>query len=139
MIGVGAFILIIGIVLCFLGNEMNNDIEAQMESIFGDGKSDPGSGLVAMGVIAIVIGAIVLVVGIIKYVQNNSKGQSSNVYSGMYRCPNCGNPVVQGAGYCSMCGSKITVPQIKYCRQCGRQVSASSAFCPHCGNRISKD
>lgn len=139
MIGFGAFIVIIGIILCFLGNEMNNDIEAQMESIFGNGKSDPGSGLLVIGTIAIIIGAIVLVLGIIKYVQNNGRDQSRNIYLGDYKCPNCGNRVKQGAEYCSMCGSKITVPQRKYCRQCGRQVSASSAFCPHCGNQINKD
>ena len=58
----------------------------------------------------------------------------------MKTCPNCGQAVADGAGFCPSCGSAIPAdPQpvsegpFSFCPQCGEKVPAGSYACPNCG------
>lgn len=45
------------------------------------------------------------------------------------RCPNCGEPLAQGAAFCSECGSRI---KQKSCPHCGAVTAENADFCPMC-------
>lgn len=54
-------------------------------------------------------------------------------------CPNCGQQLMDGAGFCRFCGQKIEQqPQQQaasggFCATCGNQLLPNAAFCPKCG------
>lgn len=49
-------------------------------------------------------------------------------------CPSCGNPVQEGARFCSGCGAKLQTKA--FCPACGAEVAAGAAFCSMCGTKI---
>lgn len=52
-------------------------------------------------------------------------------------CPNCGQPVANGAKFCSNCGTKIEIPAgPKFCPECGTKLEPGTKFCPNCGTKI---
>lgn len=55
----------------------------------------------------------------------------------MRYCSNCGNPIPDGAAFCSTCGASAASPQQQertvFCRNCGRPMPASFWACPSCG------
>ena len=46
-------------------------------------------------------------------------------------CPNCGQPVINGAKFCPNCGARLVCPN------CGNALIPGAKFCPNCGNKIS--
>ena len=49
-----------------MGNAQNNDMEAQLESIFSNGTSNPGDTFLYIGIAVAVVGLILLIVGLTK-------------------------------------------------------------------------
>lgn len=139
MIALGAVLLVAGLLLIVSGVNVNNDMEAQMESLFNNGTSNPGSSCIAIGVFIAAVGLLLLIIGIVQYYQRNGSRQNMNASNEMPpvgKCWNCGGRITDKSEYCSHCGTKIYKQQNKFCRCCGKSIAASSAFCPYCGNKI---
>ena len=49
-------------------------------------------------------------------------------------CTNYGAALIDGAMFCSNCGTKVVTQ--RFCSQCGNAVSPEAAFCSNCGNRL---
>lgn len=54
------------------------------------------------------------------------------------RCPKCGSEIVNGAAFCSACGTSLqkgeqTQDDSHYCAGCGAVISADACFCTSCG------
>ena len=60
------FCTYIGVALAVMGNAQNNDMEAQLESIFSNGTSNPGDTFLYIGIAVAVVGLILLIVGLTK-------------------------------------------------------------------------
>ena len=58
--------MIAGIGSAIYGSSLNNDIEAQLESVFSNGSANPGDTWLYVGIAAAVIGLVLVVVSIIK-------------------------------------------------------------------------
>lgn len=76
MIAIGILCMIFGGVLCVVGNSVNNDVEARMESFFSDGVTNPGSTYVTIGILLLVVGGILLLVGAIMRANRNNSSTS---------------------------------------------------------------
>lgn len=63
-IGSGILLFILGGVLCYCGNAENNNMDAQMESFFNNGKTNPGDGILIFGALLIVVGIGLVIYGI---------------------------------------------------------------------------
>ena len=48
-------------------------------------------------------------------------------------CKNCGAELLEGASFCTSCGTPIQEKKECLCAQCGGPLSEENAFCPHCG------
>ena len=72
----GILSIVFGGFLCANGNAINNDLDAQMESIFNDGIANPGSTYQTVGITLFVIGFVLLFVGLIIY--NNKKQEQKD-------------------------------------------------------------
>lgn len=66
MVIIGIIALIAGVGLAIYGNSLNNNVEAQIESLFSAGQVNPGNTWLYIGIAVGVIGLILLVVGISK-------------------------------------------------------------------------
>ena len=54
-------------------------------------------------------------------------------------CQQCGAPLMQGATFCSRCGSPVVKEQPKiekFCPQCGTKYTEGQPFCVNCGNKL---
>lgn len=138
MIGAGVFLLVTGIVLWLYGAALNNDMDAQMNSLFENGKVNPGSTCTTLGIILTVIGLLVLIIGIVRYYQEKDRQtqfQNPNEINNCSdKCSNCGCQIPQGAAYCPQCGRKVD-PQIT-CPVCGHLCPSTAAFCSQCGKKV---
>lgn len=67
MIVLGIVFLLVGGLLIIGGINVNNDLEAQIDSFFNNGTTDPGSSIIVIGVFTAVVGLIMLMVGIVQY------------------------------------------------------------------------
>lgn len=63
MIIIGVILAIAGIVSTIYGFFQNNSIDAQMESLFSTGSTNPGTIFIILGIVAIVLGAVLTYVG----------------------------------------------------------------------------
>ena len=70
MTGIGIFALILGVVLAVMGRAQNNDMEAQLESLFDNGTANPGDTFLYIGIAVAVVGLILLIVGLSKKKNN---------------------------------------------------------------------
>lgn len=52
----------------------------------------------------------------------------------MLLCPNCGAKILNGARFCSMCGSKVL--RKKICEECSTENPEESEFCSNCGAKL---
>lgn len=66
MIVFGIIFLVLGAAGCVYGITQNNSLEAQLESILGNGRTNPGTVFIVIGVVIAVIGIILLFKGITK-------------------------------------------------------------------------
>lgn len=57
-------------------------------------------------------------------------------------CEKCGKEEVDGAKFCSVCGTKLAVTeeanpkQDSFCPKCGKEVGLAMKFCPFCGEKL---
>ena len=66
MVGFGIISLILGVISIVYGNSQNNDVEAQLESMFSNGTTNPGDTFLYVGIALAVLGLILLFVGMSK-------------------------------------------------------------------------
>ena len=48
-------------------------------------------------------------------------------------CKNCGAKLLDGASFCTNCGTPIEEKTEKLCKQCGNPLNDENVFCPYCG------
>jgi len=145
MIGLGIAFIIIGAILYFNGNSINNDMDAQLESLFDKGITNPGSEYEAIGMLLIVLGIVFLIIGIVNATKDNStKTITTNTTSPTTPtkiekpetiCSKCGTVVPEDSVYCLECGAKILTCDnpTMFCPQCGKKIPSKSKFCLNCG------
>lgn len=112
MIIIGVIMLIAGVASYVYGNQMNNSIEKQIESLFSNGTTNPGSIFVTVGIVVAVIGIVLIVVGCIKkYKGNNGMEQVPvrPIKTQKTTCPHCGSELMNGSVVCSKCGMHMDV------------------------------
>lgn len=52
-------------------------------------------------------------------------------------CPKCNNKLVEGASFCTECGTKIEKQEeFIFCEECGNKLSKDSSFCTECGTKV---
>lgn len=64
MIPVGIILTILGAIGCICGVTQNNSFEAQFNSFFSSGHTNPGTVFIVVGAIVAVVGIVLLVAGI---------------------------------------------------------------------------
>lgn len=64
------------------------------------------------------------------YKNRDKKGAADE----MLLCPNCGAKILNGARFCSMCGSKVL--RKKICEECSTENPEESEFCSNCGAKL---
>lgn len=110
MIILGIISLIVGIVLYFIGTNINNDIDAQLESFFNDGITNPGSTQETIGIILMIVGILLIVVGVIinntnSHHTNTYNNTPDSTYAGTWLCK-CGTRNSNYYSMCSNCNSR---------------------------------
>ena len=149
MIIFGVIAIILGGILLFNGNSINNDIDAQMESIFNDGVSNPGSSYEIFGILLLVVGFALLIIGAVissnKTVDNTSStdGEENNLQTTETQpltCKKCGFSIAQDSKFCMECGEPVVLEkqhdQFIVCPYCAGQILHESKFCMHCGKDV---
>ena len=99
MIVLGIILICAGAASYIYGEQLNNNIGMQLESLFNTGSADPGSIYVTIGIVVAVIGLIFTIIGIIKKFQRPAQNQA--------HCPYCGATLANGAVFCGNCGNKV--------------------------------
>lgn len=128
MIVFGVISLIVGAVLYFMGTNLNNDMDAQMESFFNDGITNPGSTQETIGIILMIVGVLLIIVGaIMKSASSNNintyNSTSSNNYAGTWLC-RCGTRNSDYNSICSNCNTRKSDLEAN---------NDGSWVCPMCG------
>ena len=117
----GIILIILGFVCFGVGMEQNNDMEAQLESFFESGRTNPGDTLIIIGIALVVLGIIFLIIGLVSknkkhpvnppYYYNNLNNPPVNYTNAIPTqkvfCMHCGNPMPQGTKFCSNCGKQV--------------------------------
>lgn len=106
MIIIGIILMLLGLVCYICGDAINNDMDRQMESLFNNGVTNPGSMYVTLGIVILIVGIIFLITGIARHMQKNAYRQNPVGYQKCY-CANCGQILPVGATFCSQCGAKL--------------------------------
>lgn len=69
----GVCALAVGFVLALYGNYQNNDLEAQLSSLWYNGTANPGDVWLYAGIAVAVVGLVVLIIGIKNYNQGTGE------------------------------------------------------------------
>ena len=64
---------------------------------------------------------------------NMAQPQTAATSEGV-RCPECGEPVPNGAKFCMACGAKMEKQEV--CPACGEPIVKGAKFCLNCGRRL---
>ena len=136
MIILGIIAIIFGGILYYNGNTINNDLDAQMESIFNDGVSNPGSDYETFGILLLVVGFALLIIGVI--VSINKKGGESTPSNNEVESPDDVQTIKEQSLTCKKCGASVA-PESKFCMECGEPLAKTSVICPHCGGSIPQE
>ena len=152
MIILGIIAIIFGGILYFNGNSINNDLDAQMESIFNDGISNPGSTYETLGILLLVVGFAFLIIGVIVSVNKNGEESTSSndatedkdniqkIEEKTLTCKKCGASVASESKFCMECGEPLITetPQDTsiVCPHCGGLLPHGSKFCMYCGKDV---
>ena len=62
----GIILIIIGGGMTWYGSSQNSSLEAQLESLFSSGQTNPGDMFKIIGIIVIVVGVVLLLAGLIR-------------------------------------------------------------------------
>ena len=141
--------IIVGMLLYREGATINNDIDAQMESIFNEGKTNPGSEAQTMGMLLFGVGFVLLVVGIILYIRKKNQDSnagaishnakiSSSFSTHSKRCNQCGSIIVPNSKFCLECGASLDQQEELpiFCSHCGTSLPRKSKYCIKCGQSV---
>lgn len=128
MIVFGVISLVVGAVLYFMGTNINNDMDAQMESFFNDGITNPGSTQETIGIILMIVGVLLVIVGVIvnsssNNNQNTNNGTTNSNYAGTWLC-RCGTRNSEYNSICSNCNTRKSDLEAN---------NDGSWVCPMCG------
>ena len=66
MVIIGVILMVLGVGSAVFGFMQNNSIEAQLTSIFGSGRANPGTTWIVIGIAALVIGIVLMIIGLRK-------------------------------------------------------------------------
>lgn len=75
-------------------------------------------------------------------IENIKRRKNMSVQTSGETCPNCGNPIAEGAAFCGGCGWKVErspkseTQDRKICPNCGGALPADSLFCSNCGQKV---
>lgn len=146
MIALGFVILFLGGMMYLNGSNINNDMDAQMESIFNEGVVNPGAEAEKVGVLLMVVGFALIIVGAITSANKKNGGQNIPTNQGKnltnaLKCPQCGAIVDPNNKFCAGCGAPLQQPTVDgvVCPHCGGVCREGSRFCTHCGQSITND
>ncbi len=140
MITVNKKVSFIGVIFYIYGNNLNNDIDAQMNYLFGEGKTNPGSTCVTIGIVFLVAGALLLITATVK-VYNKSKQEKTTLIAKQFIiCDKCGNKIDNDSVFCKHCGQEVKQQQnddeFIFCTSCGKELPNDSEFCMYCGKSV---
>ncbi|MBE6778753.1 MAG: zinc ribbon domain-containing protein [Ruminococcaceae bacterium] len=143
----GVLLSIFGVILYSGGVDINNDMDAQMESIFSNGVANPGSTQETVGIVLLISGILLIIIGIAKkYNQRPHNDEpvenkpieppecGQNALTKENRCAYCGAILSDESIFCSTCGQKNS--NFISCPNCGQRISAGSVYCDSCGAEI---
>ena len=142
---IGSTIMVLGVMLYYKGYTINNDIGAQMESIFDDGKSNPGDNYIYIGILIIIIAIIIIIAGMKtkKREEERSINESEEIANvpiakeTVTTCPKCGATVTSGGKFCMECGEPLSNGStFVFCPHCGESLPNESKYCMNCGKEI---
>lgn len=139
MIAVGVIMMIIGAAGCFYGITQNNSFEAQLNSFFSSGTTNPGTPFVVGGVLLLLIGLVLLIAGCVRKSKKEQVPMGYPPMNGPYNPYNAPvqPPVQQPYGSVP---AQQPQPQAQpqagnlFCPQCGTSLPAGSRFCSNCGH-----
>lgn len=144
MIILGVILLIFGAILYHNGVVINNDMDAQIESVLNDGIKNPGSTYETVGILLLLSGVILIIVGIILRVNENRdemdipikrKPEPPSVHteplSSKKVCGYCGALLSMNSNFCPNCGLENS--NFMTCPSCAQRIASDSLFCDFCG------
>jgi len=106
MVFLGIILTVSGIGSIIYGVNQNNSLEAQFNSVFGSGSTDPGTIFIILGVIGVMAGLIIMYVGY-------KKDATTPVSGNTKKCPFCANVIKHEAIVCQFCGREVPVPKVE--------------------------
>lgn len=133
MIIIGFILIVLGSIAAIYGNNLNNDIERQLESIFSNGQTNSGDLAVYIGIAFVIIGILIVLLDISR---GRRGGDLAAADSAHKWCPVCGARIAMEAEFCCKCGSKQLQHKKNICRQCGLQLEEDAVFCSKCGATV---
>ena len=148
----GILSIIIGGILYANGNNINNDLDAQMESIFNDGIANPGATYETFGIILLFAGFALLIMGVVISAHKKdeepttenkpleTKESIPKTQEQSSTCNKCGAVIVPDSKFCMECGEPLVKKQedtLITCSYCRELIPAESKYCIHCGKAIS--
>lgn len=136
MIVVAVVLIIMGFISCYYGIEMNNDMDMQMESLFGSGKTDPGSIYILIGVALILSGLVLLIWEINHAKKTSASSTTPPSVSFLKQCTQCGNRTSDNFAFCPICGGQMQEIW-QQCPACKRMIIGEDIqYCPGCGDKM---
>ena len=113
-----------------LKGNLNEFTQYQTAQAIKDAANNPNGGVAGAGV---GIGAGFMMGNTM--INSINQGQANtNTNNNVLKCNKCGNQLLDGAKFCSECGSPVQVN--KFCSNCGNKVTSDSKFCPNCGKSL---
>lgn len=135
MILLGVLALVFGGILYFNGNSINNDLDAQMESIFNDGVANPGSSYETFGILLLIIGFVFLIIGVVtRKKEEEAPITKETTKEKTFVCKKCGAIVNPECKFCPHCGGSL-LPAGGWLCDCGNINASDDNFCANCGNK----
>lgn len=139
MIVIGIIFILTGGSCWMYGDSLNNDYETQIRSVWNEGKTNPGSIFVIIGIIVVIIGAILILCGI--FYKITAPNKKSNQITPII-CPFCKQSNSSLNSFCTKCGRLFDetiddeTNNIVNCSNCGTANEIDSSFCKNCGNKL---
>lgn len=155
MVGLGVFLLLVGIVAFGAGTYIQNDWEIQFAIWAKYGYTEIDEKLITVGAVVALAGLLFIIFGCFKkkrkkvyaptYVYNVQPPVQQPVQSqiqqpaqtgdtGVVQCQKCGTKLKAGSKFCRNCGSALQAGIS--CPACGKQLPEGSRFCNGCGTAV---